>query len=67
MKETTDAFTLLHKELNDKVKEKERKKRALSKAVCISVARVILYRLIPMAVKESLCTEKACPLDELFS
>lgn len=67
MKETTDAFTLLHKEMNDKVKEEERMKRALSKGVRTSVAGIILNGLTPMALAESLCTEKACPLNELFS
>jgi len=67
MKETTDTFTLLHKELNDKVKEEERKRRALSREVCTSVSRIILNGLTAMALVESLCTKKACPLDVVIS
>lgn len=59
MKEVTDDFMLFHKELNDKVKEEGREKRALSKGVCTSVASVIFSGLTPMALEGSLCTEKA--------
>lgn len=41
MKEITDAFTLFHEELNDKVKEEGREKIALSKGVCTSMADVV--------------------------
>lgn len=65
MKEITDAFTLFHKEINDKVKEEGREKRALSKGVCTSMADVVLYGLTAMALEGFLCTENA--LGEYFS
>lgn len=58
MKEIIHAFTLFHKELNDKVKEEGRDKRALSKGVCTSIAGVILHGLTPLALEGSLSKEE---------